>query len=97
MQYPKAKPHIYIWDYQNMAAFHNTLYFSQSALQNDMHPFVSTQLTTSHSEFPRIGKTSLIKGIHVFLLKILVFSNLKSTTGLLSLVNFLVINITGEV
>ena len=33
----------------------------------------------------------------VFLLKILVFNNLKSTTGLLSFVSFRVINITGDV
>ena len=33
----------------------------------------------------------------MFLLRILVFSNLKSTIGLLSLVSFLVISITGEV
>ena len=41
--------------------------------------------------------TSFISGIEVFLLKILVFSNLKSTTGLLSFVSFLVISITGDV
>ena len=42
-------------------------------------------------------KTSFISGIEVFLLNILVFSNLKSTTGLLSFVSFLVISITGDV
>ena len=46
---------------------------------------------------PRILNTSFINGIEVFLLNILVFSNLKSTTGLLSFVNFLVISITGDV
>ena len=35
--------------------------------------------------------------MNVFLLRILVFNNLKSTTGLLLFVSFLVINITGEV
>ena len=58
---------------------------------------MSIQLTTSHSEFPKILSTSLIKGIEVFPLRILVLKNLKSTTGLLSFVSFLVINMTGEV
>ena len=40
---------------------------------------------------------SLIKGVAVLCLLILVFSSLKSTTGLLSLVIFLVISMTGEV
>ena len=52
---------------------------------------------TSHFELPKILNTSFISGIDVFLLKILVFNNLKSTTGLLSFVSFLVINITGDV
>ena len=58
---------------------------------------MSTQLTTSHSELPKMLNTSLIKGIEVFLLNILVFNNLKSTTGRLSLVSFQVINMTGDV
>ena len=58
---------------------------------------MSTQLTTSHSELPRMLNTSLIREIEVFLLRILVFNSLKSTTGLLSLVSFLVISITGDV
>ena len=58
---------------------------------------MSTQLTTSYSELPKMLNTSLIKGIEVFLLNILVFNNLKSTTGHLSLVSFRVINMTGNV
>ena len=52
---------------------------------------------TSHFELPNMLKTSFISGIDVFLLKILVFNNLKSTTGLLSFVSFLVMRITGDV
>ena len=40
---------------------------------------------------------SLIKGVTVLCLFILVFNSLKSTTGLLSFVTFLVISMTGEV
>ena len=58
---------------------------------------MSTQLTTSHSELPKMLRTSLIKGMEVFLLKIVVFSNLKLPTGHLSLVNLQVINMAGDV
>ena len=58
---------------------------------------MSTQLTASHSELPKMLRTSLIKSMEVFLLKILVFSSLKSTIGILSLVNLQVINMTGDV
>ena len=59
--------------------------------------FKSTQDKTSHFDLPKILKISLSKGVAVFLLIILVFSNLKSTTSLLFLVPFLATNITGEV
>ena len=58
---------------------------------------ISTHNITSHFELPKILNTSFISGIDIFLLKILVFNNLKSTTVLLSFVSFLVINITGDV
>ena len=58
---------------------------------------MSTQLTTSHSELPKMLRTSLIKGMEVFLLSILVFNNLKSTAGHLPLVNLQVINMIGDV
>ena len=52
---------------------------------------------TSYFDLPKILKISLSKGVAVFLLIILVFNSLKSTTGLLFLVPFLATNITGEV
>ena len=58
---------------------------------------MSTQLATSHSELPKMLTTLLFKGMEVFLLKILVFSNLKSTTGHLSLASLQVISTTGDV
>ena len=58
---------------------------------------ISMHDMTSHFELSKILNTSLISGIDVFLLEILMFNNLKSTTGLLSFVSFLVINKTGDV
>ena len=59
--------------------------------------FRSTQDRTSHLDLPSILNISLSKGVAVFLLIILVFNNLKSTTGLLFFVPFLDTSITGEV
>ena len=57
----------------------------------------STQLKTSHCALPNIMNMSLSNGVEVFLLIILVLSNLKSTTGLFLSLPFLTTNITGEV
>ena len=57
----------------------------------------STQLNTSHWALPSMMKISLSNGVEVFLLTILVFNSLKSTTGLFLSFPFLATNITGEV
>ena len=57
----------------------------------------STQDGTSHLDLPSILNISLSNGVAVFLLIILVFNSLKSTTGLLFFVPFLDTRITGEV
>ena len=57
----------------------------------------STQLNTSQWALPNIIKISLSNGVEVFLLTILVFNSLKSTTGLFLSFPFLATNITGEV
>ena len=46
---------------------------------------------------PRVAKMSLIKGVVVFLLTTLELRKRKSTTNLLSVVSFRLINMTGEV
>ena len=50
-----------------------------------------------HLELPKMLRTSLIRGMHVFLQSMLILSSRQSTTGLQSLVSLQVISITGDV
>ena len=57
--------------------------------------FKSKTDNTSHFELPNTENVSLTKGYAKLFLAILTFKCLKFVTTLLSLVNFLLINITG--
>ena len=57
----------------------------------------SQQVRHSHFEFPRIFKTSVMRGIEVLRRSMRMLRRRKSTTGCLSLVSFLVMSMTGEV
>ena len=80
-----------------MVVCHRILLPCQLILSYEKASFRSTQDSTSHLDLPSILRISLSKGVAVFLLIILVLSNLKSTTGLLFLVPFLATSITGDV
>ena len=94
---PWVKLHIYSVGFQNKVKCQKILWLYLLSLGYEMHPSNLHKIGFSHLDFPKILKISLSNGVAVFLLNILVFNNLKSTTGLLFLVPFLATSITGEV
>ena len=91
---PQAFSDINKVGYQNMGVCHNTSLNFLIVLASERHLFRSSTDNTLHLEFSYAENVSLTNGYAILFFAILTFRCLKSVTTLLSLVNFLLINIT---
>ena len=81
--------------YQNMEVICNIFFEFSDSLSEWKVSFRSSTERTLHFELPNTENVSLTNGYAKLFLAILTFKCLKSVTTLSSLVNFLLINITG--